>query len=202
MRAGWVWILVLAWSSGLGLPAWSQDSRQEPAAAVQTEDRQAAARGFVGKYHPELLELLTYLERHQPRVYERAIDDLYRVSQRLAEMEQSDLARYQLELRFWQTKSRIQLLAARYQMSRDPVLLEGLQQALRERVDLQLSVWAAERRRLVQRLARIDAQRAQLTDHRDETIARQLERLTGARPEEPDSTQPRPRATQPQRKPD
>jgi hypothetical protein len=194
--------LVLAWSSGLGLPALGQDSRPAPAAAVQTEDRQAAAQGFVGQHHPELLELLTYLERHQPRAYGRAIDDLYRVSQRLAEMEQSDLERYQLELRVWQTKSRIQLLAARYQMSRDPVLLEGLQQALREQADLQLTVWAAERRRLVQRLARIDAQRAQLTEHRDETIARQLDRLTGARPQQPDSTPPRPRAQQPQRKPD
>ena len=119
-----------------------------------TPEREAAVMKFVEQHHSELAVLLTHLKDNNHQEYDRAIRDIFRISERLVQTRQRDDRRYELELQQWQNQSRIDLLSARLKMANSDEYREALRQLLAERIDLKAAVLQLERERLAERLRR------------------------------------------------
>lgn len=138
-------------------PSQAAPSKTTPGDSTPDFARQeAAARDFATRYHPELVELLTRLRGSEPRQYRQAVQDLARTSDRLAALEKKLPDRHAQELKLWQVESRIRLLAARSSMTGDAELEQQLKSALKDRLELRKLALESERRRLRERLEKID----------------------------------------------
>lgn len=153
--------------------------RAKSAAAIATE-QEAAAIALVQEHHKDLFELLIHLKEGLPQEYQRAIRDLSRASDRLAQFKKRDPERYRLELQLWQAGSRRQLLAARLQMGYSESLLNELREVLQEEQNVGLAVLRHERERLVSRLAKIDEQISTQEIGAEASVERKLSTLTKA----------------------
>lgn len=143
-----------------------------------TPEREAAAMTFVKQHHPELAELVSVLKESRPKEYHKAIRDLYRASEQLANLHEADLQRYNLELKAWRIQSRVQLLVARVQMApTDEKLTSELKAELSQQVDVRLEILELERQRLSERAGRLDSQIDKLKLSRDSHVERQLSEL-------------------------
>jgi hypothetical protein len=156
--------------------------RQEPA-LVLTPAREAAALAFVRNHHPELVELVDRLKETSPAEYKAVVSDLFRNSERLAALEESDPARYELALRAWKIKSRIHLLGARASLSDDESIRLELRGALEEQAQIRLEQLRFERDAIAERqkkaeaaLARFEQDRAGHVDRQYDMLIRQIER--------------------------
>lgn len=96
-----------------------------------TVEQEAAAVSLVQQHHKDLFELLIHLKEGLPEEYNRAIRDLSRANERLAQFEKRDPERYRIELGLWQAQSRRQLLTARLQMGYDASLLKDLRRCFK-----------------------------------------------------------------------
>jgi hypothetical protein len=144
-----------------------------------TPAREAAAIAFVRKNHPELEELLVYLKDNREGDYRRAVFELYRTSERLAQFQdRGDSERYELELKLWQAHSRMQLIVARLKMNDNEELRADLRAALNEQMDLRATIFRRDRDKATDRLNRLDEQIRRLTENRDSEIERQVLLLT------------------------
>jgi hypothetical protein len=132
---------------------------------------------FLEEHQRELATILRPLKESNINEYRRAIGDLDRVSQRLAETRQRDLARYEWELKRWQTQSRIDLLAARWQMTGSEELKDQLREALDERYTINQKLQRLERDRLSERVQKLDGQLEAAEGKRTETLDRELRGL-------------------------
>lgn len=146
-----------------------------------TPAREAAAITFVKLHHPELATLLQRLKKRRNKsAYNRAMRQIYQDSERLARMkERMPGERYELQLRLWKLDSRIRLLAARvYRGKRvNQKLKKQLDAALLERVDLRVEQMQQDRRRLVERLGKLDASIDSLKKDREKAAGQQLTRV-------------------------
>ena len=93
-------------------PAKNKNGKNKPGGWV-TPEREAAVMTFVKQHHAELAELLVQLKASNSKEYEQAIRELFRTSERLAQIQERDMPQYELELKHWQVQSRVQLLSAR-----------------------------------------------------------------------------------------
>lgn len=147
-----------------------------------TPEREAAVNEFVQEHHPELAELLKHLkEKKKTRQYERAIRDLYAVSERLSGLKKADSQRYEPELKAWKLKSRIQLLSARLTMGDNEELKQELKQALAQQYDVRRELLAMEQQRLSDRLQKIEQDLSDYDARREATLEKQFEQLTSIR---------------------
>jgi hypothetical protein len=143
-----------------------------------TAEREAAALTFVRQYHPELASLLTVLKTKEKEEYHRAVRDLFRASERLALYREKFPERYDLELKAWQVKSRIQLLATRLKLTpEDTNLAHQLKSALIEQNQIRVEMLRQDREHQALRLKRLDEQIEKLQEHRELNAQRQLEAL-------------------------
>ena len=150
----------------------------KPAAPI-TAEKEAAVNAFVAEHHPELGELLRHLKGlKNQRPYERAVRELSAASERLANLQKNDSTRYELELKAWKVKSRIQLLSARLTMKDDDQLKTELKGALFEQYDIRREIMTAEKNRLQDRLQKLDRDLADYDTRRDEAIEKQFKQLT------------------------
>lgn len=156
-------------------PGTGGQKAKSAAALSITPAREAAALTFVRTNHPELADLLTKLKERRPHEYQKALRELFRVSERLAESQEKQPHRYELELNEWKLQSRIQLLVARMTMGRTPELEQELRNLLGEQLDLRMAILqldherAAARAQSLQRdLDDFGARRQQLLDERFE----------------------------------
>ncbi len=152
--------------------------RQTP--IVLTPEREAAARTFVRQHHPSLAALLVELKKANEREYQRAMRDLFRTSERLANMRQSDQQRYDLEIKLWKTQSRVQLLVARLRMSggdNRQSLRAELATELKRQAEVRVEILRREREKLTVRLEKIDQQIENYTTGSDEYVEKQLRLL-------------------------
>jgi hypothetical protein len=133
---------------------------------------------FVREHQPELAELLTHLKEGRPKEYHKAIRDLSRARDRLFQMRKNNAARYDIELSLWKIETRVQLLAARLQMSESKELREQLRAALGEQIDARISLLKLERDQVQERLNKANAQLKKLDSERSQLIDRQLQVLT------------------------
>lgn len=148
-----------------------------------TPEREAAVVSFVERNHPELAELLAHLKTNQPKEYDRALRDLFRVTEKLAMVHERDDRQYGLEIKAWKAQSRAQLLVARLKMT-DPEsgdseeLKNQLREVLAEQMQARLDVLKLERERVSGRLEKVNEDISRLERDRDSVIDMHLKNLT------------------------
>jgi hypothetical protein len=145
-------------------------------------EREAAVLTFVKRNHAELAQLLTHLKENQPKEYERAIRELFRVTDRLTQIHDRDKTQYELELQVWKTQSRIQLVTARLQMGESDDLRAQLKELLGEQIDNRAALLKHEREKVATRLSRIDADLDKFQNDRQTMIDKQYQTLTRGLP--------------------
>jgi predicted outer membrane protein len=79
-----------------------------------TEEREAAATHFVRKHCPELLPLLDDLKKANRPAYELQVRETFRVTELLADLQDDDPKRYELELKIWTAENKALVLVARH----------------------------------------------------------------------------------------
>ena len=179
----WMWLGLPVLATLLVCPSvWSQDD-ERPKAKVPpvSADREAAALEFVKEHQPELARLLEYLRHKQPRQYQRAVRELARTADRLKMTRERDPRRYELELQAWQVRSRIDLLAARWQVQPDEKIKERLRAAIVEQIALQKQILEREREKVTQRLKTVESQLDKLTNSEQAELERRLKAATEGR---------------------
>jgi len=157
-------------------PKASAKAKNKPPLAI-TPEREAAAINFVERNHAELSELLAHLKTSQPRQYEQAIKEIYRVTERLAGVQERDPLHYELEVKLWTAQSRVQLLAARLKMGDGESVRKELREALATQIDARLDVLKHQKQQAAERLAKMESDISQLEDNKEKAIQRQLEML-------------------------
>ncbi len=169
---------------GSSKPANSKPANSKPGNSKAlpgiTPEREAAVMTFVKQHHPELAELLVHLKENTPKEYDRAVRDLFRTSERLAQVQERDSLTYDLELKLWKARSRAQLLAARLQMANSDELQKQLRATLNEEYDMRLQLLQRDRERLTERVRNLAEQFDKLSQRRDEEIEKQMKQLTSA----------------------
>ncbi len=170
-----------------------QDMPNRPPLLVVTPQREAAAMSFVRQHHPELADLLVYLKQANTREYERAMRELFKTSERLAQAKERDNDRYEIELEIWKLESQVRLLVARITMKpQDLALQEKLRSLLLQRVDLRLKRQRLERDRLAARVERLELDIDSLERERDavaeQSYTQLLKSVATMRGAPPDST--------------
>jgi hypothetical protein len=147
-----------------------------------TGEREAAALTFISVHHPEMAELLRQLKGTNPAEYRREVRVLFRSSETLAELKDSDAELYELELKAWVLDSRIRLLAARLSMTQSDAIERELRQALSDQIDIRVALHHVTRQRIEARLAELDTQIGRLEQSRDEQIERRMKLLLSGKP--------------------
>ena len=147
-----------------------------------TPERETAVTDFVDKHHPELGALLAHLKTNQPKEYERAVRDLFRVTEKLAMVKDRDDRQYDLELKVWKAQSRAQLLVARLKMT-DPEsantdeLKAQLREILTEQLQARIEVMRLERERTATRLDRLNQDIGKFEKNREAVIDSHVQNL-------------------------
>ncbi|MGC3969423.1 MAG: hypothetical protein QM775_19310 [Pirellulales bacterium] len=138
-----------------------------------TPEREAAALTFVRAHHAELADLLDRLKTRRPQEYQKAIRELFRASERLAQSQEQQPQRYELELNEWKLQSRIQLLVARMSMNRTPEIEAELRSLLTEQIGVHRELVkftheraAARAAALQKELELLDGDRADMVERR------------------------------------
>lgn len=143
-----------------------------------TAEREAAVMTFVQQNHAELKELLTHLRENRRKDYERAIRELSRDAERIGQLKDRDSKQYDLELKAWTIKSRIQLLTAQMVMGDKEEIRGQLKTLLNEQLDVRTSLAKRERGRAQERLSRLDQEISRLENERQKIVDNQLQMLT------------------------
>lgn len=162
-----------------------QKEAAKPKPIAITPEREAAVTTFVDRNHPELAALLAHLKTKQPKEYERAVRDLFRVTEKLAMVNERDSRQYDLELKVWKAQSRAQLLVARLKMT-DPEsadreeLTNQLREILSEQMLARLEILRFERERVAGRLDKLNEDISRLERDRDSVVEGHLKSLTSA----------------------
>lgn len=157
-------------------PKAGAKAKSRPQLAI-TPEREAAALNFVERNHAELSELLAHLKTSQPKQYEQAIKEIYRVTERLAGVQERDTLHYELEVKLWTAQSRVQLLAARLKMGDSESVKKELREALGRQIDARLDVLKHQKQQAADRLAKAESDISQLEANKEQAIERQLEML-------------------------
>jgi len=142
-----------------------------------TPEREAAVMTFIERNHPELGDLLTHLRDNQPEAYEQAVKELFRTTERLASIKERDPTQYELEVVVWKAQSHVQLLSAKMKMAVTEDLKKELRAALGEQADAKLALTRHERKKVADRLSKLDDDIAKFTTERERVIDRQLQTL-------------------------
>lgn len=145
-----------------------------------TLEREAAVMTFVKQHHPELSELLIHLKEHSPNEYQRAVRDLFRTSERLAQIQERDSLTYELELKLWKARSRAQLISARLQMADNDELKKQLRVTLNEEYDTRIELLRRDHERASERAKNLGDQLEKLSQRRGDEIEKQMKQLTGS----------------------
>lgn len=144
-------------------------------AVADKDEEQTLA--FIREHQPKLLKLLKFLEKHQPALYTQALKEMSRSQQRLESLAKRDVDLYAIELKLWQVRSELRLLAAELAVASNESKersQEGLvkliqQESACERERLQLLKSRAE-----QEVLRLSEQIDSLNADPDEYVARQV----------------------------
>jgi hypothetical protein len=176
-------IYIALFGFGLLSAAAAQDKSDKPVSkpkgeAAITAEREAAVMTFVEKNHAELKDLLTYLKDNRRKDYERAIRELSRDAERIGQIKTRDGKQYELEIKAWTIKSRIQLLTAHLAMGDKEEIRTQLRSLLNEQMDVRADLLKRERERAQERLAKIEQDLIRLDNDRQKMVENQLKMLT------------------------
>jgi hypothetical protein len=155
----------------------ARNGKAARAAAIGfTPEREAAAMTFVRTHHPELATLLTRLKERRPGEYQKAIRDLFRVSEKLAVSQELHPNRYELELEEWKLTSRVQLLVARLTMDRSPAMEQELRELIARQLEVHEKVIRLDRDRAAERVKTLDAELSRLASDRDQVLEEKFQK--------------------------
>lgn len=177
-------LLVLAcvafWGTASDAQTRNRESKPE---LIITPEREAAARMFAQRHHPELIQLLDKLQQDMETRYGQAIRQLYQASERLARTKERSEQDYELQLSLWKVDSRIQLHAARLSVSRNSRAdeLKELETLLKERVLVRRKIYEREREKLQARVDRLDESLDRLSDV-DRAVAQEMKTYQNLKP--------------------
>jgi len=179
-----VLVTMIFLAAGVLLAQGKPDARGRPqknSGMAVTPEREAVVYTFVERHHPELADLLRHLkDNNETKQYERAIRELYAVSERLSRSKDNDEERYELELKAWKVKSRIQLLSAKLTMGDNADLKKELKASLAEQHGVRRQIMQLERGRLRESIKKIDKDLADHDARREAAIEKQFQALTSA----------------------
>ena len=115
-------LVALGLMTAVGLADESKAPRAEAAvksnraektkSSLSQAEREKLALRFVKEHHPELTSLLEQLKAMRSEEYNRAIGELFQVSQSLEALKKNNPRQYEVGLEFWKAKSKAELLAA------------------------------------------------------------------------------------------
>jgi hypothetical protein len=142
-----------------------------------TEENEAAALRFVSENHRELSGLLERLKTSSPEEYKRAVRELFRTTEKLAQTKSLDRERYDIELESWKADSEIRLLAAKLTMGDSQDLRSKLRKELVRKNKLQLERLLLEKRRIDQRLKRLEESIEKAQKDQEQLADRQMAEL-------------------------
>jgi hypothetical protein len=162
-----------------GATTAKKDGKTKPAIQI-TPEREAMALAFVQRNHAELADLLAALKTSQPDEYERAIRDIFRVTERLATIQERDPLQYELDVAAWTAQSRVELLAAKLKMGANEELIRQLREALQTQNSARAALLKHERERVADRLKKLDTDIARFDGDREELVNKQVKALTRA----------------------
>jgi hypothetical protein len=145
-----------------------------------TPERQAAVMTFVQRNHAELADLLSHLKTRQPDEYESAVRELFRTTERLAQIQERDPVQYELEVALWTAQSRVQLLTAKLMMGVTDELQAALRTAVGEQIDARVALLRHQRQKAADRLANLDREIRKVEEDREAVIEKQLQVLKRA----------------------
>ncbi len=153
----------------------AKSSRSEKSKGNSTQaDREKLALGFVKEHHPELISLLEQLKAMRSEEYQRAIGELFQVSQSLeaAQEEQSQAVRSRPRVLEGQVQGR----TARGQADQCtlPELESQLRLALENQLDLEIRKQELLQEQLKARLNQVEKSVKRLKDNRDRQIDNRL----------------------------
>jgi hypothetical protein len=164
---------------GRGNANGKREGKVRPPITV-TPEREAAVLTFIQRNHAELADLLAHLKDNQPAEYEQAVKEIFRVTERLAQIQERDPLQYELEIAVWTAQSRVQLLSARMKMAVTDDLKQELRQALGVQSDARLTLLKHERQKAADRLGKLEADISRFETERERVIDRQMQLLTRA----------------------
>ncbi len=144
--------------------------------------REAAALAFVTANHPELAALLAQLKPMRPGEYDRAIRELFQVKTSLEKLKAQDPRRYDVGLRVWKARSRVELLTAKLVSAPDPgseseELKSRLRTALTDQLAIQIEQQKLERDLAAERVEKLKKNIERLESNRDKVIENRFQGL-------------------------
>lgn len=168
------------------LPEYGRAQDRGDARATAKKGGQAAAERekpaleFARQHHPELAKLLTQLKQMDDGKYASAINELFRVSERLGRLQERDADKYRIELELWKLGSRIRLRVAQSSMGDAEAQREEILALLQRRNALKIEQYELETTRLSARIERLEKQLTDLRTDGDASAERELNRLLKA----------------------
>ena len=135
---------------------------------------------FVQRNHAELADLLSHLKARQPAEYEGAVRELFRTTERLAQIQERDPLQYDLEVALWTAQSRVQLLTARLMMGTSDELQSALRTAVSAQIDARVALLKHQRQKAADRVSHFDREIQKVEGDREQVIDKQLQLLTRA----------------------
>jgi hypothetical protein len=160
-----------------------------------TPEREAAALTFVGRHHPELVDLLHELKPVNASAYEQAVGEIFQVSETLADLRPRDPRRAALGLEAWKAKSRVQLLTAQLAGDPGPAPAPRLRAALEAQVDVQIRQQRLDLEQAEARVRKVRENLHRLEQQRDVLVEARFKKLLKAArqpPRRPDAGRPDP----------
>jgi hypothetical protein len=156
-----------------------EDSKAKtPVAAADSDSQEeAAALKFAKAHHPELARLLGPMKASRPKEYQKAVRELFRVSDRLGRMETRFPERYALELDLWKAESHLRLVAAKSAMVDDDERREQIEKLVTQRNSLKIQLFEYERGEAEAKIAQLNKQIAALKTQQDEGPQKEVDRL-------------------------
>ncbi len=142
-----------------------------------TVDQEENALKFARQNHAELANLLEQLRKRSPTAFHRGTREVHLASQRLERFREKSPARFEMELKNWKVTSEIQLLTAKWAISKSPKLEKQIQVLLRQRQQSKIDRLRSERDKLAERLEQLDRQIGMDTAEQEADLAAEWDRL-------------------------
>jgi hypothetical protein len=140
-------------------------------------DQELTALAFAKEQHPELAKLLAPMKTAHPKEYQKALRELYRVSDRLTRMQARQPERYAIEINLWKAESRLRLVVAKSAMVDDDERREQIEKLVTERNTLKLQLLEFEKGESEQRVAQLSKQIEALKLQEADAVRKEVDRL-------------------------
>lgn len=163
----------------VGLAAAIAPGSTAPEPPRFTEEREAAALCFIKKHVPEVLPLLDELKKNHPAQYQHEIRAVFQVTEMLADLQQDDPRRHDLELKIWKTETKAHALIAKLSAPKDESkkIEARLQQLARELVDLDIQVLELRADQINKELTEVKEELAKAREQVDKNVKARYEGL-------------------------